>query len=62
MFVGIGDRSIYTIDPRINKKDKMAQEKIYKTNPEFSCVSTTFTGGLAIGSLDGSIRLYKDVG
>lgn len=24
VFVGVGERSIYTIDPRINKKDKMA--------------------------------------
>lgn len=61
-FVGIGGKSIFTIDPRINKKDKLAQSKVYKTNPEFSCVSTTFGGGLAIGSLNGNIRLYKEVG
>lgn len=40
----------------------MAQSKVYKTNPEFNCVSTTFEGGLAIGSLNGNIRLYKEVG
>ena len=32
-FVGINERAIYTLDPRINKKQKMAQEKVYKTNP-----------------------------
>jgi hypothetical protein len=61
-FVAINDRAIYTIDPRINKKQKAAESKIYKTNPQFNQIATTLTGGLAIGSLDGSIRLYKEVG
>ena len=61
-FVGINDRAIFTIDPRINKKEKAAESKVYKTNPQFSQISTTFEGGLAIGSLSGEIRLYKQVG
>ena len=61
-FVGVNDRAIFTIDPRINKKEKAAQSKVYKTNPEFNQVSTTMQGGLAIGSLNGEIRLYKEVG
>ena len=61
-FVAINDRAIYTLDPRINKKEKVAQSKVYKTNPQFSQVATTLNGGLAIGSLNGEIRLYKEVG
>jgi len=53
---------VFTLDPRINKKVKAAAEKIYKTNPMFSQVTTTFKGGLAIGSMDGQIRLYSKVG
>ena len=61
-FVGINDKAIFTLDPRIGKKDKMATEKTYKTNPQFNKVSTTMQGGLAVGSLNGEIRLYSKVG
>lgn len=61
-FVGINERAIYTMDTRVNKKEKAVQSKVYKTNPNFSKLSTTFAGGLAIGSLSGEIRLYKEVG
>uniref|UniRef100_A0A7S3CJU9 Vacuolar import/degradation Vid27 C-terminal domain-containing protein n=1 Tax=Strombidium rassoulzadegani TaxID=1082188 RepID=A0A7S3CJU9_9SPIT len=61
-FVGINERAIYTLDPRINKKEKAAESKVYKTNPLFNKVATTINGGLAIGSLNGCIRLYKQVG
>ena len=40
-FVAVNDRAIYTIDPRINKKEKVAESKIYKTNPQFSQIATT---------------------
>lgn len=61
-FVAINDRAIYTLDPRIGKKEKVAKSKLYKTNPQFSQIATTLSGGLAIGSLNGEIRLYKEVG
>ena len=61
-FVGINERAVFTLDPRINKKEKVAQPKVYKTNPQFSQVATTLAGGVAIGSLNGEIRLYKEVG
>jgi hypothetical protein len=50
------------MDTRINKKEKAVTTKVYKTNPGFNQVATTIMGGLAIGSFDGSIRLYKQVG
>lgn len=61
-FVGVNDRAIFTFDTRLSTKEKAAQSKIYKTNPEFNQVATTLNGGLAIGSLNGEIRLYKEVG
>lgn len=36
LLVGVGDRSIFTMDTRLNTKIKKAQEKLYKTNPMFS--------------------------
>ena len=60
--VGVGEKAIFTMDTRVAGKAKAVQEKLYKTNPEFSQVSTTLAGGLAVGSLKGEIRLYKEVG
>lgn len=57
--VAVNENAIYTLDPRVNKKDKAVQEKTYKTNPQFNKVSTNLNGGLAIGSLSGEIRLFK---
>mmetsp|Transcript_6690 Transcript_6690/g.10747 ORF Transcript_6690/g.10747 Transcript_6690/m.10747 type:complete len:303 (-) Transcript_6690:48-956(-) len=61
-FVAVSDNSIFLLDPRLNKKNKAAEGKTYKTMPYFSKVSTTLDGGLAIGSHSGDIRLYKQVG
>lgn len=36
--------------------------KSYKTNPQLNTVSTNLDGGLVIGSLNGEIRMYKEVG
>ena len=53
---------MFTLDPRVNGKVKAVQEKIYKTNYEFNKASTTLQGGIAVGSLNGEIRLYKELG
>jgi len=59
---GITAKSMFTMDPRIDKQSKIAIKKDYKVNPQFSCIGTTLGGGLAIGSADGKIRLYKSLG
>ena len=59
---GINNKSIFTMDSRVNKANKVVDIKSYKTNPQLSCIATTNFGGIAIGSKDGNIRLYKDVG
>merc|ERR1712070_1174835 len=60
--VAVNEKAMYTLDPRVNNKIKAVRQKLYKTNPEFNHVATTMAGGLAVGSLDGQIRLYKEVG
>jgi len=49
--------SYATIDPRT--KEKLVEEFQMKTNPKFSSIATTGLGQWAIGSSDGSIRLYN---
>lgn len=53
---------MFTIDPRINTEDRIAAERPYKTNPMFTTIGSSMAGSLALGSYDGKIRLYKQVG
>jgi hypothetical protein len=59
---GLSKNSLYTLDPRVNKTNKIVGLKEYKTDPKMSCMITTDLGGIAIGSLNGEIRLFKQVG
>jgi len=59
---GVCKNSLFTLDPRLNKSNKLVDKKEYKTNPKMSCMITTDFGGIAIGSLNGEIRLFKQVG
>ena len=53
---------MFTIDPRVSTAHRIAAERPYKTDPMFSTMSTSMAGSLALGSYDGKIRLYKQVG
>ena len=57
----INKNNIIILDGRINKKNKVAKIKQYKTNPNFNCITSTVTGETAIGSNNGEIRLYDDL-
>lgn len=57
--IGIGDYSIFRIDPRT--KEKIVEVKDYKTKNEFSCGTTTEKGNVAIASAKGDLRLYNDI-
>jgi len=59
MVTGINGKAIFTLDQRLNSVSKLAQVKDYATNPNFSSITTTMHGNLAIGSKDGAIRLFK---
>lgn len=60
--MAMNDKNIYQIDPRINKRDKTAIMKSYKGDVGFCSVAVNLSGGFATGSLNGEIRLYKQVG
>ena len=60
LFIGLCEKSMYTIDPRTN--NKIVQEYSYSTNPGFTCMATTEQGYSAVASNKGDIRLYKEVG
>jgi len=59
---GISDNSILLLDKRINSKNKLVKEKAYKTKVGFISVGVNMQGGFATGSMNGEIRLYKEVG
>jgi hypothetical protein len=59
---GVNKNNLFTMDARVNKKNKVVATKSYKTNPKMSCLTSTDFGGVATGSLNGEIRLYSGVG
>ena len=62
LFQGMNRRNLFTIDPRLNTADRIATQRPYKTDPMLSCMAASMGGNLALGSFDGKIRLYKQVG
>jgi hypothetical protein len=48
------------LDSRLPSKSKIAQVREYKSKVgDFNTLATNFSGGFAIGGIDGKIRLYK---
>jgi hypothetical protein len=62
LFQGVSRQNMFTIDPRLNTKTRIATDRPYKTDYMFSTIGTSLAGGIAIGSDKGEIRLYKQVG
>lgn len=62
--LGISDKSVFKIDPRINTKNKIVQDesKDYASKYNFSSLATTKDGYVAVGSKRGDIRLYDRLG
>jgi len=61
-FLGISDKGLYQFDPRVGSADKCVMKKEYKKNPNFTCMKANLSGGIAIGNINGEIRLYKNAG
>jgi len=61
MFAAVNNNTVFTIDPRVNQADKLAQKQIYTSAPGLTCVATTGAGRLAVGSAKGEIRLFSEV-
>ncbi|CCK70768.1 Vid27p KNAG_0F00990 [Huiozyma naganishii CBS 8797] len=62
--LGISDKALFKIDPRINDENKIVQDqsKEYASRNKFSSVGTTEGGYIAVGSEKGDIRLYDRFG
>jgi hypothetical protein len=60
-FLGVNEDTIFQLDPRVGKTG-LAEKRNYATNPMFTHITTTAQGNYAVGSEDGTLRLYrKDV-
>lgn len=57
--VGLNQKEIFKIDPRIKKK--LVENKIYKTNVDFRFGQSTEKGNVAVVSKKGDLRLYNDL-
>jgi len=66
VFLGMGHRNLYKMDPRIGNKSKTADiatiKKIYAKDNKFTCITSNESGNFATGSETGDIRLYKTMG
>ena len=58
----MNSKTIYQLDPRIGQSNNVVNEKYYKTDPTFTTICPGMDGGFAMGSMNGDIRLYKQVG
>jgi expansin (peptidoglycan-binding protein) len=55
--MGITDKGLHRIDPRIGKK-AFQYTHDYRRQKKFSHITTTVEGWIAVGSREGDIRLY----
>lgn len=61
-FLGINDKNIFKIDPRVNPKQAAVETKTYATNNGFTHISTNAQGNFAIGNDLGEVRLFTKIG
>lgn len=55
--IGVSDKALFRIDPRI--KEKIVSKMEYKTKPNFVCGSANIHGNVAVASKKGDLRLYN---
>ena len=62
IIVGFNNNNVFTMDTRLNTKCKVASSREYSkaTKTLFNSIATSSNGYIALGSVDGKIRLYKD--
>jgi len=59
--LGVNNNTVFSLDPRQQGSNKLAEHKQYKTNNKFSTLATTSGGDVAVGADDGQIRLYNSI-
>lgn len=60
--IGMNSNNIFLLDGRINRTNKIVDIKSYSTNPNFKSIITNGSGGIAVGSENGDIRLFNEIG
>ena len=58
---GVETQGIHQLDPRVGG-NSLINSKTYKTNVLFNTISPTVSGEFAVGSANGDIRMYKQMG
>ena len=58
---GINKNKIFSMDGRLNRPNKIVEDKTYSSNKDFTCIATPQFEAFATGSDDGNIRLYNDI-
>ncbi len=61
LVVGVNDKGVFTLDPRISGANKIAQLNEYASKVFFSSLATSQDGFLAVASDKGDIRLYDKI-
>ncbi|RYP53096.1 hypothetical protein DL768_001873 [Monosporascus sp. mg162] len=62
-FLGISQNALYRVDPRLSGNKLVdSQLKQYASKNDFSCVSTTEKGYIAVASNKGDVRLFDRLG
>jgi hypothetical protein len=59
---GINKNTVFTLDGREDNKKKIVNKKKYKTMTNFSCITSTGYGDVAVANNNGEIRLYNEIG
>jgi hypothetical protein len=61
VLTGVGSSALFTLDPRLSGTNKIASSKAYarSTRAKLSCLATTGTGQVVVGSDTGQIRMYS---
>ena len=62
VFHALSEKTLFTLDPRVGKQEKVAQKLNYAKNPYMTCMGSTQNGNVAVGTRLGEIKLFTDVG
>ncbi len=52
---------VFSLDPRLSGKNKIAQNQTYAKAPNLSCVGANGSGHVATGDLKGEIRMFSEI-
>jgi hypothetical protein len=59
--LGVNNNSVFSLDPRLNTANKLAQRYQYTKAPKMSCVAANGQGQVAVGDQRGEIRMFSDI-